>query len=648
MTVARDSGVTPEGVTEQLLELLRAEEPVESFERLLATVPEAERDAVRRSVDVALEVRGVLSERRRREAELAALYETAGDLSSLRDLEKVLQAIVRRARQLLGTDAAYLTLMDESRGDTYMRVTDGIETEAFKNVRLEMGAGLGGLVAQTATPYATPDYASDHRFVHLIDDVVAGERIVAILGVPLKLGHRVIGVLFAANRRERPFAREEVDLLLSLAAHAAIAIENASLFQETQQALRELQQANEIIQQHSEAVERAAELHERLTGLVLQGRGLPDVAHAVADVLRGALLVVDDKGRVTTAAGASTDPLWEELRSAGAVPGDSVVRRALDTAVSTGRTVRTDEVTGPGQHFVTPVVAGAEHLGALVLVRADRLDEAELRMLERAALVTALVRLNQRAIAEAEHRTRGELLDDLITAPARDADGLRRRAALLGVDLDQPHAVVVARVAATGRRAAAAAAAAHAREYGGLSGEHLGRVVVLVPDMEAGAAADSLARRLRGCGSDVTVGAAGPESGPAGLSVGYQDAARCLDVLVALGRTGQSASPRELGIYGLLFSQAGREELDRFVHRTIGPVLDYDATRGSDLVRTLTAYFDCDGNVARTAAELFIHVNTLYQRLDRVTRLLGEGWRHGDDALQVHLALKVHIITTAA
>lgn len=63
--------------------------------------------------------------------------------------------IVHRARRLLATDTAYLTLHDPARGDTYMRVTDGSISAKFRALRLAMGAGLGGLVAQTAVPYST-------------------------------------------------------------------------------------------------------------------------------------------------------------------------------------------------------------------------------------------------------------------------------------------------------------------------------------------------------------------------------------------------------------------------------------------------------------------------------------------------------------
>jgi GAF domain-containing protein len=93
--------------------------------------------------------------------------------------------------------------------------TDGSISARFQSLRLPMGTGLGGLVAQTGAPYVTADYASDPRFRHTgeINQGVQEEGLVAILGVPMRLGPKVVGVLFAANRSARPFAPEEVSLL---------------------------------------------------------------------------------------------------------------------------------------------------------------------------------------------------------------------------------------------------------------------------------------------------------------------------------------------------------------------------------------------------------------------------------------------------
>jgi sugar diacid utilization regulator/uncharacterized protein YigA (DUF484 family) len=588
----------------------------------------------------ALQVRALLDDQRRREQQLAALYESASDLSSLHDLEEVLQAIVRRARDLLGTDVAYLTLTDPERAATYMRVTEGIRTDAFKQVLLPLGAGLGGLVAATCTPYATADYASDPRFVHTIDDTVAGEGLVAILGVPLRLGEKVIGVLYAANRRERPFSPDEVALLLSLADHAAIAIENASLFEELTEAMAELTRAGDMLQQHSSAVERTAAEHERLSAVLLRGGGLPEVATAVLEVLGGSLLVVDADGRLLTTSGP---PVAEaEALAAAALP-----------TVRARRPTPWKRAGAPA--MVVPVFAGSETLGAVVSV-GPRLDELGVRTLERAAVVVALLLVQERSIAQAEHRVRGELFDDLFAVPQRQAAELERRAAHLGLDLTRPYVVVVARVQDEARSAALWRAAREAHGPGGMSGQHRGDLVLLVPDEQASAdrpsdataapasaAAAKVSARLRESVSPpATVGASGPGTGAAELADLYREASRSCDVLVSLGRAGEAAGRDELGVYGLLLSGSGPEEVERFVTRTVGALLDYDRERGSELARTLLAYYGSGGSLTRTAQDLFVHVNTLYQRLERVTQLLGEGWRSGDGALQVHLALQLH------
>src|SRR5690606_28468527 len=237
------------------LELLLRDAPSVEYERPLLEARARGDDAellarLERAKLLALRVRTVLRDLQRRESELTALFETANDLTGMRSLDQMLRAIVDRARHLLNTDVAYLTLSDPERGDTYMRVTSGSVSARFQQLRLGHGEGLGGLVAQTALPYVTANYFADTRFQHTehIDAGVREEGLVAILGVPLQLNGRVIGVLFAANRRERPFSHAEVALLSSLATHAAIAIDNANLIDDTRRALAELNTVNQRLQ----------------------------------------------------------------------------------------------------------------------------------------------------------------------------------------------------------------------------------------------------------------------------------------------------------------------------------------------------------------------------------------------------------------
>ncbi len=572
----------------------------------------------RESLELACAISERLAERSRRERELTALFETAGDLSSRRDLEEVLQAIVTRARGLLGTEAAYLMLMDEQQGDTYVRVTDGIRTDAFKAARLDVGAGLGGLVAQTCRPYATPDYPRDRRFKHTVDAIVNAEGLIAVLGVPVLLRERVIGVLFAANRRERPFADSEVALLISLATHAAIAIETASLFAD--------------VRAHSDLVERAASVHERLTAVAARGGQLPEVAAVVAEALGTTVVLADPALRVLATAGAAVDE------------PSATISGGLAKACRAAITTQSTAITPDG--CATPVTAGTQSFAVLAAHRGE-LDDADQRTFERAALVVAILMLTQRQLAEAERRVRGDLLADLLADTQPDPDGLRRRARLLGADLDAPHTIVVAEPARSeDRRVAITALTGWAGERGGLGGEHGRVVVLLIPSADPHTAARQAADRSRRTGCAVTAGASGPATGPVAIRDAHREARQCLDVLTALGRVGTVASPEDLGAFGILFGPAGRDRVERFVRRTLAAVLEYDAQKGSRLLATVEAYFDADCVHARAAAALFIHPNTLYQRIERINELLGEDWRTGDPALQIRLAVKLQRIDT--
>lgn len=609
-------------------------------------------------------LQSTLADRDRREAELLALFETAGDLSSLRDMDLVLEAIVERARLLLGSDVAYLTLFDRVAGDTFMRVTAGIVSDAFKQVRLPTGKGLGGLVAETLHPQSTSDYLRDPQYAHtnLIDDAVAGEGLIAILGVPITLGDQAIGVLFAADRHQRPFADAEIALLQSLADHAAIALENARLFEEAQRALAELMSANEVIRSQNESLETVTSLHERLSTLVLEGGGMADVARAAGAALGGYLIVADPAGRVLATAGEPLDHHDPGALVGAVLPREgalaTALAAALERAKTTGRSaavadaadVGSDSTLSAGKihRLVSVALAGQEVLGFIVCSRRGPVTDLDRRSLERTAQVTALLLLGERTVAEAEQRVRGELLNDLLSESNRDIGALTRRAALLGVDLGRAHVVLVVAVATADRHALASAAGRLAAEHGGLVASREGDVVLALPGEDPSAAAELVSRALEPLAvGPVTIGAAGPAIGAGELTAAFREAQRCRAVLVALGREGDWATRRQLGVHGLLLGSAGLDELDAFVAATVGAVVDYDRDRGADLLVTLETFLAERGSLTRTSERLFIHVNTLRQRLERLDHLLGESWREADESLQLQLALQIRRLIAA-
>ncbi len=613
-----------------------ARPPTPTSSRCCSPAPKDDRPtriaALERAKLLALRVRSELEGRRRREAELSALFETAHDLAGLRDLDAVLQAIVQRARSLLGTDVAYLSLNDPARGDTYMRVTEGSVAARFQQLRLGMGEGLGGLVAQTARPYVTDDYFKDARFqhTHTIDAGVRDEGLVAILGVPLMLGHHVIGVLFAADRRARVFEREQIALLGSFAALAAAAIDTANLLAETRSALAGLERANEIIRDRSAVIERASDVHDRLAELVLRGGGVHDVAAAVSQVLDGTVEF--------TEAGAAPARAWRRraprdtrcgTRTTGSPPSPPVTNCSApwSCAATRGSTPSTNApwsgprwsppcCCSPAAPPPRPSSASAASCSTTCSTPATA---------TRACWATAPARL--RADLAATHVVLAARLDTAASDADQEADARRRLWA----------------------------AASHlAATRHGLAAARDGGTVLLLP-LDAGDAATDLARRTarhlgRAVHESVTVGASAPvedlAARPDAVAAAYAEARRCLDALGLLGRSGDGAAAEDFGFLGLLL--AGEQNVSGFVERTIGQVVAYDERRGTELLHTLDAYFACGMSPARTKDELHVHVNTVAQRLERVGRLLGDDWQSPARALEIQLALRLHRLALPA
>ena len=608
-------------VTGAFLELLLAGASREDLDLVVAEAGAAghspERlDSLRVQHALALRVHAQMTRLRSREAELSALYETARDLTAIRDLDAILAAIVRRARQLLSADMTYLSLNDEQEGASYMKVTDGALTPEFSELRLPLGTGLLGLVAQTGAPYFTEDYQADERFLHrdYIDEAVAGEQIRAILGVPLMVDGTVIGALLAVHRTVRPFPASEVALLTSFAAHAAVALENARLFEQARSAVAVAAEANTELRSRSDATENAAHAHDLLTDVLVNGGGVVEVAGVLAEVLAGSLAVTDDEGRLL----------------AGEQPGSAALDEAVARARSSGRCVRMSDGT-----WVAVAAAGGEHLGTLVLRPGRDLDQSEQRTLDRGALVCALVLLFGRTVAEAESKVRGELLADLVSGRDMDAERLRERARQQGADLDTTD-LAIAVAEPDSDLPTPRGVASLARELRGLGGIHDGQVVLLAPG-DPITIGEQLRTRLGGA----TVGVASGGGGAGCVPAAWDEARQCLVVLQRLGRVGEVSDPAGLGLARLLLGENGPDELEAFIATTLGPVLDYDADKHTGLAETLEAWFAAGGSLRATADRLHIHANTVTQRLDRVGRLLGDRWRDPGRRLDVQLALQM-------
>jgi len=153
-------------------------------------------------------------------------------LNSTLDLVTLLTLIIEAAREITRTEAASILLTDPKTGDLYFEAATGTKSEEVKRVVVPPNS-LAGWVAREGKPQIIDDVSSDPRFSPLSDQQ-SGFKTRALIALPLQVKGRTIGVLESVNRvDDTPFNDEDVDVLSALAAHAAVAIENARLFQQS-------------------------------------------------------------------------------------------------------------------------------------------------------------------------------------------------------------------------------------------------------------------------------------------------------------------------------------------------------------------------------------------------------------------------------
>jgi len=158
---------------------------------------------------------------------LAAIGQT---ITSTLDLDRLLIALLERVRQAIGAEACSVALVEANTGDLVFRQVAGEVSQTVVGVRLQPGQGIAGWVASHGQPVLAPDVASDPRFYAQVDRHT-GFTTRDLVCVPLMVHDVVTGVIELINKREGRFGQDDVQLVTSVAAQAAIAIENARLFE---------------------------------------------------------------------------------------------------------------------------------------------------------------------------------------------------------------------------------------------------------------------------------------------------------------------------------------------------------------------------------------------------------------------------------
>ncbi len=235
----------------------------------------------------------------KRARELATLIEVGQTIASTLDLQTVLNTIMTKAVEILDVEAGSLLLMDEKGEKLVFQVALGPISDVFDSIRVPLGTGIAGTVAQKGTSLIVNDAQLDPRWWVGVDKMTRFSTR-SILCVPLISKEQVIGVIEIINKRDSsPFNEEELNLLSSFAAQAAIAIENARLYTMTDQALAKRVEELSIMQEIDRQLNATLDFDQVMDLTLewaLQITGSKTGALAIVDQERNGMLLLANRG----------------------------------------------------------------------------------------------------------------------------------------------------------------------------------------------------------------------------------------------------------------------------------------------------------------------------------------------------------------
>jgi purine catabolism regulator len=412
----------------------------------------------------------------------------------------------------------------------------------------------------------------------------------------------------------------------------------------------------EIVDRQARELEYALRINDEMSALILENKGLQDIAASLNQLVGNPISVHDERlGVIGLATSDADDAFGANLRSLWSATRLPVP--ALDDANSAEGAIRETIVALPETGEVVtvlarPIAVANTVYGWMMIWLSSLAPHPWLRVsLVRACNVAALHLIKERAVLEAERRTQRDFLDEVLLGTIKSDPVLLARGRLVGWNLASKHIVLVAECDVpahecillkegqpegrfAGRKGDLVASTVRAADQGHVVVLRGNSAIVLV-DVEMGAGVESararalgLAEKIRDAvvGMDdetVTIGVGSYQGRPSELWRSYEDARRAID----LGRRVSGPSHiwpiDDLRAFDLLETLAGTPRAADLISSALGPLQEHDRRHGTQLLQTLDTYFDCRECTRLTAERLFIHRNTLAYRLAKISEILG-------------------------
>lgn len=565
---------------------------------------------------------------------LSALFEINRLLRNCTSIAEVYDKVIEIVTSLLEVESAGIILFSQETNELVLeRAAFALSVEDLAAYRFPLtSSGQTINVFQTGRPYVSENSNQDSSTFRKYTKLF-GVRNTAM--VPLEVENRRIGVLHVYNKKAGPFTHEDEEILLVLAVHLAVLIENVCLYEREKKMVEALDNLNQKTIAYQARLERLLEIHNQLIAKVLSGEGLPVIAKGLSNLLQAPVVIEDKHYQLMAASEHMDDPKY----SLKYLPGN---KKSLEQTLQSGQIVRVFPYSYHGvqcTRIIAPIGEPGHLIGYLSVIMDPVRAESDLEnvAIEQGAIVVSLEMMKEKIKTEVESRYRGEFLEDLLNGAYGSEENFYERAEFFGYNFTWPTRVVVANLKRKGKNIISAEA--HRQFIKGTLTETFpqcftarkkNNLVMLVPvtpgqdTRELAAGFKKIKEQISQQCPDfrMTVGIGNVCLELRAYQESYQQALKALAFARPEGPGGQVIYYEELGIIGLLAEIKDQDILSKFAHSKIGPLLEYDPKKSQSFLETLEEYIKSGNSLKDTAETLHIHIGTLKYRLRRIREIL--------------------------
>lgn len=582
---------------------------------------------------------------------LSALFKINQLLRNCTSIAEVYDKVIEIVTCLLEVESAGIILFSKDTNELILqRAAFALSGEELAAYRFPLtGSGQTINVFQTGQPYVSENSNQDATAFRKYTKVF-GVRNTAM--VPLEVEKRRIGVLHVYNKKAGPFTQADEEILLVLAAHLAVLIENVCLYEREKKMVEALDKLNQKTMAHQARLEKLLEIHNQLISKVLRGEGLPVIVKALSALLQ-APVFIEDKHYQQLGASEHLEDSKYSLRH---LPGS---KKSLERTMQLGQIVRIFPYSYQGvkcTRVIAPIGDPGHLIGYLSVIMDPVRAESDLEKvaIEQGALVLALEMMKEKIKNEVEASYRGEFLEDLLNGAYGSDESFFQRAEFFGYNFNLPTRVVVANLKKNGKNIISAEIHRQfiKRTFTELfphcfTARKKNNLVILMP-LTAGQDTNELTigfkrikeKIIRQCpGFNMALGVGSVCRELRDYQESYQQALKSLTFARPELTGAQVIYYEDLGVFGLLAEIKDTNVLAKFINSKLGQLLVYDPKKSRAFIETLEEYIKSGNSLKDTAQILHIHIGTLKYRLRRIREILDIKEFNAENLFDLRVAL---------